>query len=68
MEPGYSVRDVPISFSQRKREYGFRNVIRENIPLQDIWQDDKLTVTTEKARTEHDPMELLEEDNATVKS
>jgi CRISPR system Cascade subunit CasD len=67
-EPGYSVRDVPISFSQRKREYGFRNVIRENIPLQDIWRDDKLTVTTEKARTEHDPMELLEEDNVSVKS
>ena len=67
-EPGYSVRDVPISFCQKRREYGFRNVIRENISLQDIWLNSRLTGSLEKARTEHDPMELLEENDVSVKS
>ena len=67
-EPGYSVRDVPLSFSQRKREYGFRKVIRENIPLQDIWLDSKRIVGSEKARTEHNPMALLEENDVSVKN
>ncbi len=67
-EDGYVVRDVPISFSQRKRDYGFRSVIRESIPLKHIWLDKDIKVCTDKVKTEHDPLELLEENDVSVKS
>ncbi len=67
-EQGYSVRDVPISFSQKRRKYGFRNVIREHIPLHEIWQERSQAASDEPVRTEHNPMALLEEEDVSVKS
>ena len=55
-EESYSVRDVPKSFSQLRRQYNFRNVIREHIALTDIMKERSEV----EVPTEHDPMELLE--------
>lgn len=59
-EDAYEVlRDEPKSFSQLRRQYNFRNVIREHIPLQVICKDIGGIVGND-IFTEHDPMALWE--------
>ena len=55
-ENAYALRDEPKSFSQLRRQYIFRNVIREYVSLQDICQDFEKNYIS----TEHDPMDLWE--------
>lgn len=68
-EVSYAVRDVPQSFDPHRRSYAFRNVIREQILLQDVQK-----VESPEGRegasipTEHDPMDLLEEYDVSFKS
>jgi hypothetical protein len=64
----YSVRDVPITFSQKRREYGFRNVIREQISVASVWKQYSDCVQEAGVPTRHNPMELLEENNVSIKS
>lgn len=59
-EDAYEVlRDEPKSFSQLRRQYIFRNVIREHIPLQVICKDIG-GIEGNDISTEHDPMALWE--------
>ena len=55
-ENAYALRDAPKSFSQLRRQYIFRNVIREYVPLQVLCQD----IEKKYIATEHDPMSLWE--------
>lgn len=64
----YSVRDVPVTFSQGKRIYRFRNVIREQVPLINISQDSANDPVAVNTLTNHDPMELLEENNVSIEN
>lgn len=57
-EEGYTVRDVPESFSRERRVYSWRNVIREQLPLDSICVEIN---GDEVISTDHNPMELLEE-------
>lgn len=66
-EDGYAVRDVPESFSQKRRLYHFRNVIREQVPFSQIAGSEN-TENEQEDYTEHDPMELLEDDDVSIKS
>lgn len=66
-EDGYAVRDFPESFSQKRRLYHFRNVIREQVPLSQIAGSEN-TENEQEDYTEHDPMELLEDDDVSIKS
>lgn len=66
-ENGYTVRDVPESFSQRRRLYDFRNVVRESIPLADIYRLNGKDSSSE-VPTQHDPMALLEDYHVSIKS
>lgn len=59
-EEAYTVRDMPECFSQLRRQYDFRNVIREHIPLIDIVREGA-GIADVAVATEHDPMALLEE-------
>lgn len=51
-ENSYVLRDEPQNFSQLRRQYNFRNVVREQVPLPN---DSEAAISTE-----HDPMTLLE--------
>ena len=67
-ENAYEVlRDEPKSFSQLRRQYDFRNVVRERILLSKI-----VEATSDFAKgdipTEHDPMALWEEYDVSFKS
>ena len=62
----YPVRDVPITFNQERREYRFRNVVREHIPLSAIWQGPQYGLGP-NIETTHDPMSLLEENDVSIK-
>lgn len=66
-EDGYPVRDVPKSFSQKRRLYEFRNVVRERIPLDDVYRKDDKNLSSEVS-TQHDPMVLLEEHHVSIES
>lgn len=66
-ENGYAVRDVPESFSQKRRLYHFRNVIREQVPLDRLVSHEN-TENEQDVPTEHDPMELLEDSDVSIKS
>ena len=59
-EEFYVIRDVPKSFSQLKRQYQFRNVIREHVSLDKITKG-KTYAEKMETSTEHDPMTLWEE-------
>lgn len=68
-EVGYVVRDLPQSFDQHRRLYQFRNVVREQLLLENILKDDSSTGTSnEPVATEHDPMDLLGEYDVSIKS
>lgn len=66
-EDGYAVRDFPESFSQKRRLYHFRNVIREQVPLSQIAGSEN-TENKQEGYTEHDPMELLEGDDVSIEN
>lgn len=66
-ENAYTLRDEPKSFSQLRRRYDFRNVIREHIPLQAICKDMGDTKGNDIS-TEHDPMALWEGYDVSFKS
>lgn len=66
-ENGYAVRDFPESFSQKRRLYHFRNVIREQIALSQL-VDSENTEKKQEVPTEHDPMELLEDSDVSIKN
>lgn len=64
-EEGYTVRDVPESFSRECRMYSWRNVVREYLPL------DSICVEINKdgvISTDHNPMELLEEYDVSIEN
>jgi CRISPR system Cascade subunit CasD len=62
----YPVRDVPITFSQERRKYSFRNVAREHIPLKNVWQESQKEMTV-NMETNHDPMSMWEENDVPIK-
>lgn len=64
--PTYSVRDVPITFSQKRRMYDFRNVVREQVPLSRIWSPPDTDLMGTNVETNHDPMGLLEAENVSI--
>ena len=64
----YSVRDVPVTFSQKRRMYSSRNVIREQVPLKNIYHGYEQNTVTDEVSTKHDSMELLEEKDVSIKS
>lgn len=66
-ENGYAVRDFPESFSQKRRLYHFRNAVREQVSLGQIVSSEN-TENEQGVSTEHDPMELLEDDDVSIKS
>lgn len=66
-ENGYAVRDVPESFSQKRRLYDFRNVVREHIPLVNVYKPSSGRQLSE-IPTQHDPMALLEDYHVPIKS
>lgn len=66
-ENGYAVRDFPESFSQKRRLYHFRNVVREQVSLSQILGNAN-TENEQEVSTEHDPMALLEDDDVSIKS
>lgn len=68
-ETGYAVRDLPQSFDQHRRLYQFRNIVREQLPLKNILHEDSSKGTNNgPTATEHDPMDLLEEYDVSIKS
>lgn len=64
-ETGYNIKDVPESFSQKRREYSWRSVIREQLPLDAILECPKIG---SRESTEHNPMDLLEEYDVSIAS
>ena len=64
-EEGYTVRDVPESFSRKHRIYNWRNVVREHLLLElictELNRDDVIS-------TDHNPMELLEEYDVSIEN
>ena len=60
-EDAYIVRDVPLTFNQEHRLYSFRNVAREFIPLESI-------CGMQCSDTDHDPMELMEDNYVSDKN
>jgi CRISPR system Cascade subunit CasD len=67
-ETAYSVRDVPVTFSQKRRMYSFRNVIREQVPLIDVCHGYEQNLVMNEESTKHNPMELLEGKDVSIKS
>lgn len=67
-EKAYSVRDVPVTFSPKRRMYSFRNIIREQVPLNNIWHGYEKKSVMDEASTDHDPMELLEGNDVSIES
>lgn len=65
---GNLVRDVPLSFNQKQRKYGFRSVVREHIPLDTVCKDECVEIPEDTFTTLHDPMALLEEDNVSIEN
>lgn len=57
----YAVRDMPLTFNQEHRLYSFRNVTREFVPL------DKICANMGNS-TNHDPMELMEDNHVSNKN
>lgn len=53
--PTYSVRDVPLSYSQQQREYGWREVVKDFVVV-----ENDLLVSLSSPDDEHDPTRLLE--------
>lgn len=64
----YSVRDLPVTFSQIQRKYNFRNVIRERVPLKNVDRDFCLKVLENDFMTKHNPMALLEDDDVFIEN
>ena len=64
----YAVRDVPVTFSQKRRMYSFRNVIREQVPLINIYNGYEQNPVKDEVSTNHDSMELLEGKDVSIKS
>jgi CRISPR system Cascade subunit CasD len=67
-ETAYAVRDVPITFGQKRRMYSFRNIIREQVSLINICHSYKKNPVMDEASTNHDPMELLEGNDVSIES
>ena len=67
-DTAYSVRDVPVTFSQKRRTYSFRNIIREQVPLSNICHGYEKDLVTNEVSTDHDPMELLEGNDVSIES
>ncbi len=67
-ESMYSVRDVPVTFNQKRRMYEFRNVIREQVPLAHVWHDSENYLAVDHVSTDHDPMELLGGNDVSIKN
>lgn len=65
LENGYITKDVPLSFSQVHRQYGYRQVVRDFIPLADI--SDVFSKLLQEKNTEHDPMGFWEDEDVFIK-
>lgn len=57
-EDGYTAQDVPLSFSQVHRQYGFRRVMRSRVPLADISAVFRKLLG--EVETEHNPMAFFD--------
>lgn len=64
----YAVRDMPITFSEKRRMYSFRNVIRDYVPLAEVCPDFDATLVKSVVSTNHDPMSLLEDKDVSIEN